>query len=421
MRVIVVGAGVVGLTSAHYLLRAGHDVLVLEREAEGHEGTSYGNAGMVVPSHFVPLAAPGAVLQALRWMPDPESPFHVAPRPSPDLLRWGLEFWKASRRERVKAAAPALLALSRASRKAYEALERDIGGFGLRTDGLLMVSATDAGHAEETELAHEAVKLGLDVRVLDRHGVAGIEPEAGYAAAGAVHYTGDAHLDPGSLLRRLRTSVASQGGEIRYCADVGRLLTRAGRAIGVDGPGLRELADRVVLAGGAWSSRLASGVDVRLPLEPGTGYSLTAPAPDAGPRLPAILTEARVAITPLGGRLRVGGTMEMAGFPPAGTPASARRVAGILTAVGSYLPGVDLAPFRSTTPWRGHRPCSPDGLPYLGETRRPSGLVVATGHAMLGVSLAPVTGRVVAALVQGEDTGLDLTLMHPERFSRRGR
>lgn len=413
------GAGVIGLASAHYLLRAGHEVLVLDRAGADARGTSYGNAGMVVPSHFVPLAAPGAVLQALKWMPDPESPFHVAPRPSLGLLRWGVAFWRASTAQRVEAAAPRLLALSRASRAAYEELQREVGDFHLRADGLLMLSATDAGHAEETELAHEAVKLGLDVRVLDRRGVADLEPQAGYAVAGAVHYRDDAHLDPGKLLERLRTSITSAGGEIRYGAGVERLLTRQGRIIGVDGPGLRELADRVVLAAGSWSAKLAAGVGLRLPLEPGTGYSLTAPAAGNGPRLPAILTEARVAVTPLEGRLRVGGTMEMAGLPPESAPPSARRVTGILKSVGRYLPGLDLDPFRQMTAWRGHRPCTPDGLPYLGQPSNPRGLVVATGHAMLGISLAPVTGQVVAALVSGDTPALDLTLLDPERYSRR--
>src|SRR5690606_24603281 len=132
-------------------------------------------------------------------------------------------------------------------------------------------------------------------------------------------YRDDAHLDPGRLLERLRLSITSAGGEIRHGVAVERLLTRQGRIIGVDGPGLRELADRVVLAAGSWSAKLAAGVGLRLPLEPGTGYSITAPARDTGPRLPAILTEARVAVTPLEGSLRVGGTMEMAGLPPDGS------------------------------------------------------------------------------------------------------
>src|SRR5690606_32134372 len=228
------------------------------------------------------------------------------------------------------------------------------------------------------------------------------------------HRRDDAHLEAVRLLERLRTSITAAGGEIRHRARVERLLTRQGRVIGVDGPGLRELADRVVLAAGSWSARLAAGMGLRLPLEPGTGYSLTVTSPDAGPRLPAILSAARVAVTPLEGRLRVGGTMEMAGFPAADAPASHRRVAGILKAVGRYLPGLDLEPLRAAAPWRGHRPCTPDGLPYLGEVSSPRGLVVATGHAMLGVSLAPVTGKVVAALASGEDPGLELDLLHPE-------
>jgi D-amino-acid dehydrogenase len=417
VRVIVVGAGVVGLASAHHLLEAGHEVLVLDAREAGYQGTSYGNAGMVVPSHFVPLAAPGAVAQALRWMPDPESPFHVAPRASIDLVRWGIAFWRASSAKRAEAAAPVLLALSRASRSAYVELEREIGPFGLRTEGLVMLSATHHGHEEEAALAERARRLGLDVATLDAAGVAALEPDAGYAVVGGVHYREDAHLDPGALMARLAAAVERRGGEVRRGVPVDRLSTRAGRVIGVSGEGVKETADAVVLAAGAWSSRLARTVGLRLPLEPGTGYSLTVPSPPHGPRLPAILTEARVAVTPLGDRLRVGGTMEMAGFPPEGSPPSATRVRGIVKALGRYLPALDLAPFRAANAWRGHRPVSPDGLPYLGAPRRLPGLVVATGHAMLGVSLAPVTGRVVAELVSGGVPGLPLGALAPDRYS----
>jgi len=417
VRVVVVGAGVIGLSAALHLLEDGHEVLVLDRGAEGEEGASYGNAGMVVPSHFVPLAAPGAVAQAVRWMPDPESPFRFVPRASPELVRWGLAFWRAAGARRAEAAGHVLLALSRASRAAYEELEREVGPFGLRTEGLLMLSATEHGRHEEAALAERAARLGLDVEVLDPAGVAALEPRAGYAVVGGVHYREDAHLDPGALMSRLLAAVRARGGEVRRGAVVERLLTRAGRVVGVSGAGLRELADAVVLAAGAWSSSLARGVGLRLLLEPGTGYSLTVPAPAAGPRLPAILTEARVAVTPFGDRLRVGGTMEIAGFPPDGAPADPRRVRGILSALGRYLPRLDRAPFEAATPWRGHRPVSPDGLPYLGVPRGLPGLVVATGHAMLGVSLAPVTGRVVVELVAGGAPDLPLEPLRPDRHT----
>jgi D-amino-acid dehydrogenase len=417
VRVVVVGAGVVGLSAAHHLLADGHEVLVVDRGAEGEESASYGNAGMVVPSHFVPLAAPGAVAQALRWMPDPESPFRLVPRASLDLLRWGVAFWRASRPARAASASRVLLALARASRAAYAELEHEVGPFGLRGDGLLMLCATSHGLAEETALAARAARLGLDVAVLDASGVADLEPDAGYAVAGAVHYREDAHLDPAALMSRLLESVRSRGGEVRRGAPVERLLTRAGRVVGVSGAGLRELADAVVLAAGVWSSRLARGVGLRLPLEAGTGYSLTVPAPASGPRLPAILTEARVAVTPLEGRLRVGGTMELAGLAADEAAPNARRVRGIVEALRRYLPRLDPAPFEAATPWRGHRPVSPDGLPYLGVPRRLPGLVVATGHAMLGVSLAPVTGRAVAELVAGGTPDLPLEALRPDRYS----
>jgi D-amino-acid dehydrogenase len=168
-----------------------------------------------------------------------------------------------------------------------------------------------------------------------------------------------------------------------------------------------------VLSAGSWSPQLARALGIKLPMQAGKGYSLTLPRPRQSPQFCAILTEARVAVTPMDGALRFAGTMEIAGLNEDITPA---RVRGIIDAVPRYYPDLERADFEGIQPWRGLRPCSPDGLPYLGRTARYSNLVVATGHAMMGITLGPITGSLAADILSGEKPGLDLALLSPDRY-----
>jgi D-amino-acid dehydrogenase len=416
--VAVIGAGIVGLSCAYYLRREGHDVVVLDREQQQRDGTSFGNAGMIVPSHFVPLAAPGVIEQGLRWMRDPTSPFYVRARVSPALLHWGYQFWRASRQSQVDRAAPLLLALNQASHGEYRDLEVELGGFGLDGLGLLMLCATEHGLAEEAVVAVKARSLGLEARVLARDELAALEPDVSIEAVGAVHYTGDGHLDPGAFMAALERWLVRHGAEFQWGAEVESIATAAGRATGVVTRTGAVRADAVVVAAGSWSAALARTAGVRLLIEPGKGYSMTIPTAEQRLRTPAILSEARVAVSPLGERLRVGGTMELTGFGPSD---SASRVKGIVDSAVRYLPGLDRDELLSAPRWQGLRPCTPDGLPYLGSDAANPNLVIATGHAMLGVSLAPITGRLVADIVAGRAPRLDIAGLDPNRHQRGGR
>jgi D-amino-acid dehydrogenase len=169
-----------------------------------------------------------------------------------------------------------------------------------------------------------------------------------------------------------------------------------------------------VVAGGAWSQGIASGLGIRLPLQAGKGYSLTIPSPRSRPSIPCLLSEARVAVTPMNGSLRFGGTMEIAGLDESITPA---RIRGIIKSAGRYFPDFGPEDFRGIPPWRGLRPCSPDGLPYVGRTRSRSNVIVATGHAMLGLSLGPITGKLVAEILSGEDPAIDIKALSPDRYN----
>ncbi len=414
---LVVGAGVVGLNAAHELRRRGFDVTVVERDPAGHAATSHGNAGIVVPSHFVPLAAPGVVTQALRWMLDPMSPFYVRPRASLELARWGWGFLRSANAAHVARAAPLLLALNLASRRRYEELVAELGvDVGFTPRGLLLLCHTDRGLEEEARGAAAARGMGLDAVVLDAAEVRALEPGIELDVVGAVHVRDDAHLDPGATMRALRARLDRDGVRFRNGTEVTGLRDHGGvvevDVVGAEGARV-EAADALVLAGGSWSGALARSLGLRLPLQPGKGYALTIERPSQRLRTAAILVEARAAATPLGDRLRIGGTMEIAGFDPRLTPS---RIEGIKRAAGRYFPRLPRAELDGAAPWMGFRPVSPDGLPYLGRAPRHPNVIVATGHAMMGFSLGPISGQLVAELVAGERPSVDLTLLAPGRF-----
>ena len=416
-RILIIGGGVIGLSTAYYCTQRGWDVTVVERRSAQRDGCSLGNAGMIVPSHFIPLAAPGMVALGLKWMWNPESPFYIKPRLSFELFDWLYKFWRAATPAHVRRAAPLLRDLNLASRLAYEELAAlPHNDFGLVKKGLLMLCRTQHGLDEEAQTAAQAVALGIPAEVLDARQTAALDPGVRMSVAGAVYFPKDCHLQPDRLLAALQTKVLAAGARFYWDTEVTACTTGPDRRLQnvrlADG---RELiADEYVLCGGSWSPGLARDLGLRIPIQAGKGYSLTLPQPRQLPQICAIFTEARMAVTPLGGTLRFGGTMEISGLNEQIQP---RRVQGIINAVNGYYPDFTPADFAGIPPWRGLRPCSPDGLPYLGRTARLANLTLATGHAMMGISLAPITGRLVAQILAGERPALDLTLLSPDRYA----
>lgn len=412
-RVVIVGGGVVGLCAAYFALERGHGVTVLERGAPDHDGCSLGNAGMVVPSHFLPLAAPGMVGLGLRMMLRRDSPFAIRPRADADLLRWCWRFWRAANALHAARSAPLLRDLNLASRRLYEELAGRIGDFGLVQRGLLMLCKTPEALREEAHVAEQARALGLGADVLTPQQAAQVDPDIRMDVAGAVHFAQDCHLDPRRLMAALTAAVQQHGGDIRWCSEVTGWRTEgesiaAARTAGGDIEG-----DAFVIAGGAWSPGLVRPLGLRLPLQAGKGYSLTLPRPRSLPRLCSILAEARVAVTPMGKELRFAGTMEVTGLDRS---ISQPRVEGILRSIPRYFPEFRQEDFGGVPVWSGLRPCSPDGLPYVGRFARWPNLLAATGHAMMGVSLAPVTGSLVASLLSDESPAVDIAPLSPDRY-----
>lgn len=413
--VCVIGAGIIGLSTAYYCARRGHSVTVIDREPAQRDGCSFGNAGMIVPSHFVPLAAPGMVALGLKWMWNPESPFWIKPRVNLDLFRWGIHFWNAATPARVRASAPILRDLSLASRMAYQQLAAEPDAdFGLCERGLLMLCRTQHALDEEETTVRRARELGLNARLLDARETAELDPGVRMSVAGAVYFPEDCHLSPGRFMDLLQRRLTQSGARFLWGQEVRKIEGSNGRITSVETDSTRLTADEVVVCGGAWSPKLAAGLGLNLPMQAGKGYSLTLTQPRQLPRLCAIFHEARVAVTPMGASLRIGGTMELGGV---NDRINGRRVQGIIKAVPNYYPDFSPSDFEGIQPWYGLRPCSPDGLPYLGRTKKWSNLILATGHAMMGLSLGPITGQLVASLIESETPAIPLDLLSPDRFS----
>lgn len=409
--IVVVGGGVVGVCSTYYLARRGFAVTLVEK-GDIAAGSSYGNAGLIVPSHSVPLAAPGVLRQGLRWMLDAESPLYIRPRPSRALVRWLLRFRRACTADHVRRSLPLIRDLSRASLALYRELaalpELE---FGFRQDGVLAVFRTISGLEHGRQEAAVLQAAGIAATVLDPHGARALEPALRPDLVGGVHFPGDAHLTPDRFVRGLARVAEGLGARLLTGTEVLGFTRRGQRIAGVETTRGDLVADDVVLAAGSWSSPLAADLGLDLPIEPAKGYSVTCERPPSGPRIPLLLGEARVAVTPMGDTLRFAGTLELAGLD---LTINRRRVEAIRRAVPLYLSG---GGYTVREIWRGLRPCSPDGLPYVGRSARYDNLIVATGHAMIGVSLGPVTGALVAQLAAGEAPMLDLGSLRPERFA----
>ncbi|MCK6616276.1 MAG: FAD-dependent oxidoreductase [Cyclobacteriaceae bacterium] len=413
MKIGIIGGGIIGLSSAYYLMQAGHQVTVID-QTDLKDGCSFGNAGMIVPSHIIPLAAPGMITKGIRWMFNSTSPFYVRPRLSGTLIKWGWQFYRHSTKDHVERAAPALKELSLFSKAMYQQLAKELPfDFGFHERGLLMLYQTKETEHEEIEAATFANKLGIEARVLSASEVQELEPEMRVSVRGGVFYPGDAHITPQALVSQWVPYLVNQGVSIQSFTTVEDFVIESGRIKSVKTSKGDFNFDEVVIATGSWSGLLVSKLGITLPMQAGKGYSFTLNDIEKNSRIPSIFLEARVAVTPMGSSLRFGGTMEITGVNHS---INMNRVKGIVHAIPRYYPDLNIAMPDKREVWHGLRPCSPDGLPYIGRSKSYSNLVIATGHSMMGLSLGPGTGKLVAEIVGNEKLSVSAAPFNPERF-----
>lgn len=412
--IAIVGGGIIGLSTAYYLVKSGHRVTIFD-DGNLKDSCSVGNAGMIVPSHIVPLAAPGMIAKGIRWMFNSKSPFYVRPRLNGDLLRWGLKFYAHANAEHVQRSIPWLKEISVLSKTLYRQLaaERDFD-FGYEERGLLMLYQTRETEKEEIEAAGLANKNGIEAQTLSPAEVQRLEPDVKVKAKGAIYFPGDAHLIPQQLMTSLIQQTQKQGVKILSGAHVEDFVVDNGKVSSVQIKREQQPFDEFIIATGAWSGLLCSKLGLDLPMQSGKGYSFTLNDVVKNIRIPSLLLEGRVAVTPMGSSLRFGGTMEIVGTDRS---VNMNRVKGIVETIPKYYPEMSVDVPDPKAVWNGLRPCSPDGLPYIGRSRKYKNLIIATGHSMMGVSLGPATGKLVTELVNETQTSMDISKFDPGRFA----
>ncbi len=412
--IAIIGGGIIGLCTAYYLNRSGHRVTLFDK-ADLNDNCSVGNAGMIVPSHIIPLSAPGMISKGIRWMFNSKSPFYVRPRLSNSLIRWGMKFYAHANHAHVMRAIPLLKEISTISKQLYQELARkNVFEFGYKERGLLMLYKTSETEKEEIEAARLANTFGVEAHVLSLGEVQRLEPSVKLDARGAIYFPGDAHINPQLFINSLKEYVEGRGVVIFKNTSIEDFIVKSNKIDGVTVRGEIKTFDEFVVATGAWSGILCSRLNIDLPMQSGKGYSFTLSEVSKNIEIPTLLLEGRVAVTPIGTSLRFGGTMEIGNT---NRSVNMNRVKGIVETIPKYYPEMNIGIPNDKAVWSGLRPCSPDGLPYIGKSSRLRNLIIATGHSMMGMSLGPATGKLVTEMIDEVPCSMDVTPFHPERFA----
>lgn len=410
--IIIIGGGIVGLSSAYFLQKEGHQVTVIDR-SDITSGASFVNAGYITPSHIVPMASPGKIAQGIKWMFDPSSPFYIKPRWDPDFFKWSWYFHKSSTAAKVEKAIPVIKMINIMSRGLFEDIKAsgDLGNFHLERKGLLMIYKTDAAFEHEMEVAKKASFLGLEVSELNKSQLDKIEPNIKIDAKGAIHYECDGHTSPTELMPKLLAYLKQAGVQVKTNEEVLDLSLSGGKIDEIKTSKETYTADEIVLAAGSWSGILSKKMNIKLPLQAGKGYRINVSRP-TGITMPAILMEASMAVTPMRDFTRFAGTMEFSGI---NNTIRKERVLAIANGAQKFYPELEITQEEIADAQTGMRPVSPDGLPYIGKSQNIKNLTFATGHAMMGWSLGPATGKLVSEIMDGKKTSMDISAFAPGR------
>jgi D-amino-acid dehydrogenase len=409
--VLILGGGVIGLFAAVELVKSGRAVTVLDRSTVG-SGSSHGNCGTITPSHAPPLAMPGQIAKALKWMFEADAPFYVKPRPDPALLAWLLRFALRCNWADFRAVTHAKAALLLRSRERLEAAIRE-HALDCDFEALGTLNVFRDAHAFEQAmwLPQTLAEVGLPVDVLDAAATRAAEPALNDSIVGAFRHRADAHLRPEKLAAELARRLRELGGEIVENEAVVELEFEAQCVSAVrTTKGARRARD-VVFALGAWSPLLARRFGARIPIQPGKGYSITFERPAICPRVPVTLKERSVCVTAWNGGYRLGSTMEFSGYDES---LNRTRLDALTRAAGEYL-REPTGPVR-VEEWYGWRPMTWDDMPIIGRSSHYTNLIYATGHGMLGVTMAAVTAELVSDVLHERRPAFDAGACAPQRF-----
>ena len=409
--VLILGGGVIGLSCAYYLLKAGRSVRVIDQGKVGC-GSSHGNCGTLTPSHSTPLAMPGVIGTALKWMFDPAAPLRVKPRLDPRLWRWLATFATQCNWTRFqRSTALKSQFLLRSLELIEQVVQHERFDCDFRHQGSLYVYRDAARFAQSHWLPRALAEVGVPIDTLGAEQLMAREPALKSGVAGGYFHPADAHLRPDRYVAELARCVRAQGGEIEEYAEITVIDRAPGRVATVHTSRGSFSGAEVVMALGAWSPMLAAQLGLRLPIQPGKGYSITYSRPTLCPRVPLVLKEASVCVTAWDSGYRLGSTMEFAGYDRSLNRA---RLDALKRAAQRYLIEPEGAEIREE--WYGWRPMTPDDLPIIGRVEGIDNLCLATGHGMLGVSMSAQTGVMVTELLCATTPSLDPQPYSPLRF-----
>ncbi|MEI2416483.1 D-amino acid dehydrogenase [Orrella sp. JC864] len=419
MHVIVLGSGVIGVTTAYYLARRGARVTVLDRQDAAARETSYANAGQVSPGYSTPWAAPGIPGKALKWMFQSHAPLAIRPDGSLYQLRWMAAMYRECSAERYAINKGRMLRLAEYSRECLIALREQTGiAYDGRALGLTQIFRDPAQLEAARRDTAVLEECGVPYQLLDRDGLVQAEPglaRSAHKLAGGLRLpndeTGDCHL----FTTRLAELAARMGVQFRYGVHIEKLLREGERIVGVQAGGERLQADRYVAALGSYSRALLLPLELDVPVYPVKGYSLTFPLhhPERGPASTILDETYKIAVTRLGERVRVGGMAELAGFD---LSLRARRRQTLEHVVNDLYP--DCGPSEQAQFWTGLRPMTPDSTPLVGRTRYPN-LYLNTGHGTLGWTMSCGSGRLLADVITGHTPDISTEGLTLERYGKR--
>ncbi len=411
-KVLIIGAGAIGLHCAYYLKEMGHEVEVLDaREENDYSACSYGNCGFMVPSHFLTMASPAILKSGVHMLFQPNGPIAFNLLNNLQRMGWFMKFTAASlKKNKVKRAIPLLYDLNYKSNLLYKQFNWDND---YQSKGLLMVSSSHKGMIEELEVSKLGNELGIKTDVLNKEDLNKLEPDVEFDALGAVLYHSDAHLNPAKHMEALESWLKENGVVFHYGQSVSKIEVQKGKINAVFCGEDQFKADEYILAAGVESYHLAKHLAIKLPIISGKGYSMDFNQDLLKLKTPVILTDEKVAISPYENTVRIGSGMEFNGSIG---KVNYKRVQGILDATHKVIPTFKKQNAQELDLWEGQRPLSADGVPFIGRTKKYSNLTIGAGHAMMGMSLAPITGQMIARIIQGEKQEISSPLLSPDRY-----
>lgn len=411
---MIIGAGISGLAAAYFLNRSGLAVTVFDK-TDATDNCSFGNAGLIAPRYITPLASPGVINEGLGYMLKKESPFYIRPRLSADLISWLWKFKKAATEDRVKAAGPVLRDMIRRNQKLLESLRDDDQlDFGYHKNGHLTICETANALEKEKKSVEKANALGVPAKILSVEEVFEMEPGLPAGIVGASYYPNDAQVIPNTLMTELHRLLEKRGVNFKLNKEIKNVVERKNDEVQItDADGQVCSGNYAIVCGGAWTPDLMKKLGANIPIQAGKGYSITLKNPPHLFNHNFTMAEKKVAVTPMGDSMRFAGTMEIVGRD---TSVTAPKVNAIKKAILAFYPQYTMEDLDKEKIWVGLRPCSADGMPYIGRVSHHKNIYISSGYSMVGMSLSFAAGEILQQLITSGKADLLSPLVDPNRF-----